>query len=487
MPDAIRELVAVVSPVVAESADKSSQMLKGFVSVETIDRSKDLVSPEEFNVDQFMAAPTMMVNHRFWRDKQGNEISIGVPTLLRIAKLAINKSDNTVWDIVDIKTKDVISSFPKQKVPNLKRGDRGLFIIAKVTNAEVWGMVDRGELSAFSWRGLVEVGFKATTEGVQRVLKNIDLFEISLVHMPDNPDATFSIGKSVNESMPILAHIHLQKTRFETETQATEWLKDHKLESHTIVENDTEYVARQNRGDFNPATYIRAKMNDGIYFVCGDLKPEALTEHQPWLTQVVGEDVVKEMSDLWKPSEKLEDTMTTKTEEKTEDMTTKTEEKTTETSTETPTEIVAEEKTEAEKASEVLVQQVSAGVAETLKPTLEAVAEGQKAIAAVLEKFSPEVKELEEKTETATEEKIEEAKTEVETEEKTEEVVEGNSLADIQKTLGNLGTALLSLNTKIETVAKATPNGTVREEKVVEEKTTETSPNSVFNGLWPMI
>jgi len=90
-----RELLNLAAPVILVTG--TEQRVKGFASVESIDRSKDLVAPEEFNIEQFMAAPTLLVNHRFWKDPMDNEISVGVPEQLFVAKLADIGSDED-WE-----------------------------------------------------------------------------------------------------------------------------------------------------------------------------------------------------------------------------------------------------------------------------------------------------------------------------------------------------------------------------------------------------
>ena len=71
-----RELLAFQSPLVFSADDSSATLdrlqVKGFASVETDDRSGDHTDPFEFNVDEFMAAPTLLMNHKFWIDHMVN-------------------------------------------------------------------------------------------------------------------------------------------------------------------------------------------------------------------------------------------------------------------------------------------------------------------------------------------------------------------------------------------------------------------------------
>ena len=68
MSSSQRQLFAVKSQV-ADAVETTGTggllTVKGFASVETIDRGRDLVPAEEFNIQSFMAKPVLMFNHKF--------------------------------------------------------------------------------------------------------------------------------------------------------------------------------------------------------------------------------------------------------------------------------------------------------------------------------------------------------------------------------------------------------------------------------------
>lgn len=265
-----RELLYMTAPVYANAGgvrEDGSVVIKGFASVEVVDRSGDMVPPNEFRIEQFMAAPAIFVNHDYWMDGRGNRVSVGTPELLVAAKLAPN-DDADLWSVVDLKTNKTVDTYPKAKVPNLGKGDRGLFVVVKVTQPEVAKMVERGELAAFSWRGLTNVDYRVRkdgTGGVERVFTDIDLYEISLVNVPDNPNSTFVAGKSAFS-------VRLSKSRFETPGMAAEFLKAHRLECTRVHDDGNFFHARQSSpGMIDMTKLVVAKMADGVEVVAGPI------------------------------------------------------------------------------------------------------------------------------------------------------------------------------------------------------------------------
>lgn len=259
MPAPIKELLHRTAPVAISVEGEGTGtpietlIVKGFASVERLDRSGDKTSPTEFNVAEFMASPTLLLNHKYWIDHTGNEVAIGRILTMHPARLAKNENDPALWNVISLKTKEVINTYPKAKVPALKRGARGLFVTAEVFEQEVIDMVGRGELGSMSWRGLVEVDFELnpqTGESI-RVLKNIDLFEVSLVHIPDNNQSTFIVGKTVGGKLEEvngisldnarLFRVELPKAEFDTDAQQ-EFLKNHDLKSSSTIHSDSHVV-----------------------------------------------------------------------------------------------------------------------------------------------------------------------------------------------------------------------------------------------------
>ena len=249
MPAPVRELFNLAAPALAVVDDDPEALavsIKGFASVMSKeDRSGDLVPPEEFRVKQFMAAPTVFVNHKPWIDPMGNGVSVGRPVELYSAKLAPIEGDSENWAVIDVDTRKQRNTYPKDKVPNLKAGDRGLFTVIEVNEPDVVSRVRRGEFQAFSWRGLTSVEFIVDQKSnlPRRTFTDIDLFEISLVNIPDEPSSTFVIGKKLNGKFSVSGNeiptnlavysLHLQKSRFETEGIAREYMKAHNFVGRT--------------------------------------------------------------------------------------------------------------------------------------------------------------------------------------------------------------------------------------------------------------
>ena len=221
MAEPQRELLNLASTVTfLDDVQDEKMYVKGFASAKTKDRGGDLVPPQEFKIQQFMSAPTLLINHKFWIDHRGNSVAVGKPVELYASKLVKLKDNSDDWGVKDVETGKIINKFPRSKMPNLKSGDEGLFVVAEVTQPDVKEMVERGELQAFSWRGLVNVDYQVNSDGTtSRVLTDIDLYEISLVNVPANPDATLIIGKTdgyEDQDCPLVVHqIRLEKEFFQ--------------------------------------------------------------------------------------------------------------------------------------------------------------------------------------------------------------------------------------------------------------------------------
>lgn len=281
-----RELLHVTAPVAILVDEGGVQAdgtikIKGFASVEAPDRSGDVVPPEEFRIEQFMAAPAVLVNHDYWRDSCGNYVGVGRPLEMFTARLG-NDDDPEQWAVIDIQSNRKVHTYPKKNVPNLKKGDRGLFVVVEVTEPQVAARVARGELSAFSWRGMTTIDYrvKKDSSGVERVLTDIDLYEISLTNIPDNPSSTFIVGKAAYS-------VRLSKSRFETVGMAEEYLKAHRLDC-THVQDDGHYFHARQSGHnrIDSSKLVVTKMANGVDVVAGPLMPskvwteKALDSHE---------------------------------------------------------------------------------------------------------------------------------------------------------------------------------------------------------------
>lgn len=174
------------SSLVVSKSDGGTIFVKGFASTTAVDVRGDIADPAGFTWDPW---PQLLVDH--WGSPVGNPLSINQATLKDIGS-----PDD--WGVVDVKTGEQINTYPKAKVPTLKSGDVGLFVTAEVTQPEVIEKVKTGELGSFSWRGLARV-LKGAVDSTVRFLTDIELFEISLVQNPANPQAAFVISKSLGD------------------------------------------------------------------------------------------------------------------------------------------------------------------------------------------------------------------------------------------------------------------------------------------------
>lgn len=202
------------------SADTEEGLyIKGFVSLDQVDRLRDQVSPEAFDVPQFMAAPSILVNHSFWVTPEGNKVSVGTPKNLNLIEVVKLKDDESSWGIKDLQSKQLINTYPKVFAPNISAGDRGLFMVALITEKGVIEKVRKRELNAFSWKGFSKVDYRYEPEGTVRVIKSVDLVEISLVNGPVHQNSSFIIGKSI--------YMVSMEKGLHTQDSAAKFLRDH--------------------------------------------------------------------------------------------------------------------------------------------------------------------------------------------------------------------------------------------------------------------
>ena len=256
--------------------DTDIAKIRGFMSVEIEDRSGDFVLADEFNIESFMAKAVLMYNHRFWRDAHGNEVSIGVVKEMFVATIANIEGDEEQYAVVRLDTNEIVDSYPKRIAPDMRVGMKGVWVTAEITVPEVAQKVRDGELNSFSWRGLAKVGQREMPDGsVQKLLTNIELFEISVVYIPDNPAATFAVAKGIDdiEGDLILYSVRLDRTRFENERMANEYLNLHDFNDDGVHEGQSAYHAIQKAlEDFDERKLIVVKLADGVQAVVGPLR-----------------------------------------------------------------------------------------------------------------------------------------------------------------------------------------------------------------------
>jgi len=509
----VRELLSLVSPVyaVVGQSDETTVSIKGFASVEVMDRSDDVVPPEEFDLDQFMAAPTLLVNHDYWTDTMGNKVAAGRPEEVYVAKLVRIEGDKENWGVYDVKRKEVRNTYPRNRVPNLKAGTRGLFMVAKVTQPEVKRMVETGELAAFSWRGQTHVHYRVAPDGTtERVFKGIDLWEISLVNVPDQPGSTFIIGKTAAgqpfamdvPSNSLSVHlVRLDGALFSGTSQVCETLEKYKMKSDSLRQEGDTYFALQSKGvNFDLDNLVTVQIAPGVSVIAG---PEKATTRKTTLACEASAPRAKAavptsgIASILAPFQSMETRKMS--EEKTPDAGDKSE----------------EVKDVNKAAAEALSKQVAVAVAAEMKPVMEGIsetlktvgegfaqiaekaatdeaAEKEKAEKEAAEKAAKEAAEKEAAEKAAAEkEAAEKAAAEKEEKEKDADSEDGDGpaekagLEEVKKTLASLTDQMVAVAKSVEVLGEVTPLETVRDEKVTAKKDADADPNECLDTLFP--
>ena len=192
-----------------ESPD--SIYVKGFASVESVDRQGEIVDPLEFNVDTFVNTGTLLRDHKFIRDEFGNHRAAGKVHVAEPAEIYAENGDE--FHIRSLRTKEHLTELLKSKHPELSVGTKGLFAVAEVTNPLAIEEIEQGLLGAFSWQGLTS----KVRDGKTNRLKSVDLKELSLVHMPVNNQSTHVKIKGQDAKM-LINKLGVTKIKFRSNT-----------------------------------------------------------------------------------------------------------------------------------------------------------------------------------------------------------------------------------------------------------------------------
>lgn len=145
-----------------KTVSSDDRIIEGFASTADVDRVDDIVVPDAFKrtMKTFMKAPTLLYNHKL-------DNAIGVVEAYKIT-------------------------------------DKGLWIRARIGKGyepadTIWKMIEQGIVRTFS------IGFSIKDEEWnkegKRIIKDIDLHEISVVSVPANTEALFEVspdGKTMN-------------------------------------------------------------------------------------------------------------------------------------------------------------------------------------------------------------------------------------------------------------------------------------------------
>ena len=147
-----------------EKSVEEDRLIEGFASTDTVDRTGDSIHSEAFRegLQNYLRNPILLYNHDLYKP-------IG-----RVLELSI--------------------------LPN------GLYVKARISRGtvlceEIWELIKQGTLSAFSICTTSDIVGEVTPDGIRK-LNRWDLAEISVVTVPANPEAVFTISKITNGEYP---------------------------------------------------------------------------------------------------------------------------------------------------------------------------------------------------------------------------------------------------------------------------------------------
>lgn len=219
--------------------------ISGFASIEKIDRENEVVSPFEFDLATFMNCPQLLVNHQYVRGEDGADRAVGnvekaVPAFIA----GENPSDPSEWIVKSLLDAEFVSFWPKNKSPKITVGDKGLFVVAKVTHKPTIRQIVDKEIGGFSWVGY---SYQEKDPAGFTKLKAVDLIEISVVNGPAMSQSTLAITddqhpllfKDVDLSKYDIYKVGFSKTAYKLE-DVRRYTKSLKLQA-SVSENDSEF------------------------------------------------------------------------------------------------------------------------------------------------------------------------------------------------------------------------------------------------------
>jgi hypothetical protein len=242
-----------------ESPD--SIYVKGFASVESVDRVGDIVDPLEFNVDTFVNTGTLLRDHKFILDEFGNHRAAGKVRVAEPAEIYAESGDE--FQIRSLRTKEHLTELLKSKHPELSVGTKGLFAVAEVTNPLAIEEVEKGLLGAFSWQGITS----KVRVGKTNRLKSVDLKELSLVHMPVNNQSTHVKIKDQDAKMLInklgVTKIKFRGTTYKSLGDVQTHLDERGIKPISIKESTDGFIAvLEDVNRFEVAKSVCIEMSD---------------------------------------------------------------------------------------------------------------------------------------------------------------------------------------------------------------------------------
>lgn len=477
-----------------EAATEKALSIKGFASVNNMDRSRDIVEPVEFNLEALRKSPTLLFNHKFWKTDDGNETAIGRVTFVTpaVIRRAMEGMDSSVpagdFLIYDLFSEEYLGSYPSDAAVGLMDGDHGLFVKADVYEPEVIKMIQNGEVGAFSWRG-ISTRVEAEDEIGQPVTywQNIDLYEISVVHIPDNPSATFVVGKNfggIGIDGSSLVGIRFPKEKFNSET-VLKFLSANKF-TRNIQEHTQEFVSVQ-KNFSQTGEIIDVPFGDAVLEI---VHPQRVEE----------DSVAEKKFQSEKPdnSETLGGS-TMSEEKKAPEAPAQTAEKSVQETPEQKAPVITDEVMKS--LSEAIATSVSEKVTEKMTPAFESVSKSLESIGGNFGTFAEKMESVAKSLEsvTAAPEKAPEAPAMEETEKKKSEEMKASDKeeydeekTDAKKNFDILAEALLAQKEAIEDIQKSlqsygesVPSGGHRAERVDTQKKRGETPEDVLGSIFP--
>ena len=110
--------------------------VKGFASMEGVDRDGDDIPAAAFDIETFKANPQLWFNHRLFENSKGIEVPIGTVEDIFVAQV-IKRENSNVFDVVDLKSGSTIDSFDDSSKFVIKDKDRGLWVTVKVIEEDI--------------------------------------------------------------------------------------------------------------------------------------------------------------------------------------------------------------------------------------------------------------------------------------------------------------------------------------------------------------
>lgn len=275
------------------STDLTDRTIKGFLSVESLDSSGDIVKPENFKLEGYKQNPQVLFEHKYYMDENGNKTSIG--KCLEICSVTIKDEGDPVYFSVYDDTGNKIDMFPRAKSFRLEDGTRAVWCALEITNDAIWAKIKKGELNALSWQGFSHV----EKHGDYRVIKSVDLIEASITAIPDNRSSKFYIPTTFN----VLKSLILDSSKFNKD-QVFDFVEKYGLSEYGIFQTDKKWIISKSA-----------------------ILDEEITDEMAGLDLVLDQEENMENKDEEvKKEEKVEETVETTTTEKVEETTTEAEE-----------------------------------------------------------------------------------------------------------------------------------------------------------------